>query len=392
MSTPRPQVINGNSRLDIDTDLKRHFELTLGRDRVGESRFYMFQALALTVRDQMVERWRETRERYRVEHPRRINYLSLEFLMGRNLNNSLLNLDLEDDVRQALTAYACELEELELEEPDAGLGNGGLGRLAACFLDSCASLEIPITGYGIRYQYGMFHQQIRNGYQIECPDTWLRNGNPWEIECPENTRRIKFYGRSEHFNDDFGRLRVRWIDSHDVLAVPYDTPVPGYRNHTVNTLRLWKAEATDEFDLDEFNAGGYTDAVAAKNRAEQITMVLYPNDTSEQGKELRLKQQYFLASASLQDILHRWVYRNGGDFNEFFRQKRLTAQRYTSDDCDRRIDAIVDGRLRSRLGFRLGDHDRHHGLHQSHVAAGSAGGVVGAPAGGITAAADGDYP
>ncbi len=317
MSSVEPQFDHGNSQLDVDTDLRRHFELTLGRDRVGESRHYMFQALALTVRDQMVARWRETRERYRLEKPRRINYISLEFLMGRNLNNALLNLDIEDDVRKALQAYACELEEVELEEPDAGLGNGGLGRLAACFLDSCASLEIPITGYGIRYQYGMFHQQIRDGYQIECPDTWLRNGNPWEIESPENTMRIKFYGRCDHFNDEQGRHRVRWVDSHDVLAVPYDTPIPGYRNETVNTLRLWKAEATDEFDLDEFNAGGYTDAVAAKNTAEQITMVLYPNDTSEQGKELRLKQQYFLASASLQDVLQRWTHRNGGDFAEF---------------------------------------------------------------------------
>ena len=317
MSSIEPEFEVGYTQLDVATDLRRHFELTLGRDRVGESRHYMFQALALTVRDQMVARWRGTRERYRVEKPRRVSYLSLEYLMGRSLNNALLNLDIENDVLEALEAYACELEQLEIEEPDAGLGNGGLGRLAACFLDSCASLEIPITGYGIRYQYGMFHQQIKNGHQVECPDTWLRNGNPWEIESPESTMRIRFYGRSEHTNDDHGRLRVSWVDTHDVLAVPYDTPVPGYRNETVNTLRLWKAEATDEFDLDEFNAGGYTDAVAAKNQAEQITMVLYPNDTSEQGKELRLKQQYFLASASLQDILQRWSYRNGAKFDEF---------------------------------------------------------------------------
>ncbi len=317
MST-EPVTKNGNNnRVQVDTDLKRHFELTLGRDQGGESHHYMFRALALTLRDQMVEHWRETRERYRVQKPRRISYLSLEYLMGRSLNNALLNLDLEDDVRRALGQYACTLEELEAEEPDAGLGNGGLGRLAACFLDSCATLEIPVTGYGIRYQYGMFHQQIRDGHQIECPDTWLRHGNPWEIESPENTWRVKFYGRCEHDRGDDGQLRSRWIDSHDVLAVPYDMPVPGYHNETVNTLRLWKAEATDEFDLDEFNAGSYTDAVAAKNQAEQITMVLYPNDASESGKELRLKQQYFLASASLQDVLHRWVDRNGADFTEF---------------------------------------------------------------------------
>ena len=311
------EALNNGNRVRMDVDLQRHFELTLGRDRPGESRHYLYRALVLTLRDQMVEHWRGTRERYRRQRPKRIAYLSLEFLMGRSLNNALLNLAVEDEVRDALIPFACNLEELETEEPDAGLGNGGLGRLAACFLDSCASLEIPVTGYGIRYQYGMFHQKIENGFQVEQPDTWLRNGNPWEIESPENTCRIQFFGRSEHYNDAQGRLCARWVDTHDVLAVPYDTPIPGYRNQTVNTLRLWKAEATDEFDLEEFNAGSYTDAVAAKNQAEQITMVLYPNDSSEAGKELRLRQQYFLASASLQDVLQRWVNRNGREFGEF---------------------------------------------------------------------------
>ncbi len=320
MNRQRQKTTDNGTRVNIDTDLQRHYELTLGKDEPGQSHHYMYRALALTLRDRMVEHWRATRERYRVEKPRRVSYLSLEFLMGRSLNNALLNLDLEDDVRRALEQHACSLEELETVEPDAGLGNGGLGRLAACFLDSCATLEIPVTGYGIRYQYGMFHQQIRDGYQIECPDTWLRHGNPWEIESPENTWRVGFYGRTEHGRGDDGQLQVRCVDTHDVLAVPYDTPVPGYQNDTVNTLRLWKAEATDEFDLDEFNAGSYTDAVAAKNQAEQITMVLYPNDASEIGKELRLKQQYFLASASLQDILHRWVDRNGADFTDFAAQ------------------------------------------------------------------------
>ncbi|MGD8841708.1 MAG: glycogen/starch/alpha-glucan phosphorylase [Gammaproteobacteria bacterium] len=317
MSSNQSPSVKSNNRVRVDVDLQRHLELTLGKERSLESHYYMYRALALTLRDQMVEHWRDTRERYRLQKPRRVSYLSLEFLMGRSLNNALLNLGLDDEVHAALERYACELEELEREEPDAGLGNGGLGRLAACFLDSCASLEIPVTGYGLRYHYGMFHQQINHGYQIECPDTWLRNGNPWEIESPENTKRIRFYGRSEHSTGDGGRLVVRWVDTQDVLAVPYDTPVPGYHNDTVNTLRLWTAEATDEFNLEEFNAGGYSDAVAAKNGAEHITMVLYPNDQSEAGKELRLKQQYFLASASLQDVLHRWVDRNGEDFTEF---------------------------------------------------------------------------
>lgn len=298
-------------------DLERHFALTLGHDRLGESHYYLFNALALTVRDRLVERWRNTRQICVESRCRRIHYLSLEFLMGRALTNAILNLDIDEAVRLALKKYGCSLEELAQEEHDAGLGNGGLGRLAACFLDSCATLQLPVIGYGIRYEYGMFHQKIVDGNQVESPDHWLRNGHPWEIERPENIQRIRFFGRTEYFPDRNGRIHARWVDTHDVLAVPYDVPVPGYRNNTVNTLRLWKAEATDEFDLDEFNAGSYTDAVAAKNMAEQITMVLYPNDASENGKELRLRQQYFLASASLQDVLQQWVALEGDDFSEF---------------------------------------------------------------------------
>jgi len=309
---------NQTSLLDpISESLQRHYTITLGRDDTGCSHHYLYRALVLTVRDRLVPDWRTTRERQQQEEMKTINYLSLEFLMGRSLNNALLNLDIEEPVHSAVAEFACAMEEVEDEEVDAGLGNGGLGRLAACFLDSCASLDLPVTGYGIRYQYGMFHQKIENGYQVESPDLWLRNGNPWEIECPEHTRNIHFFGYTDYYRDGHGVLRARWADTHEVLAVPYDVPIPGYRNNTVNTLRLWKAEATDEFDLGEFNAGDYTDAVEAKNQAEQITMVLYPNDASEQGKELRLRQQYFLASASLQDVLHRWVERRGNDFSDF---------------------------------------------------------------------------
>ncbi|TXS96581.1 glycogen/starch/alpha-glucan phosphorylase [Parahaliea maris] len=301
----------------MSEDLQRHYSLTLGRDDPGCAHFYLYQALVLTVRDRLVAQWRATRERYAGEDVKCINYLSLEFLMGRSLNNALLNLDLESAARSTLYEWACELEAVEQEELDAGLGNGGLGRLAACFLDSCASMSLPVVGYGLRYEYGMFHQRIENGYQVESPDRWLRHGNPWEFECPENTRIIRFGGRTEFYNDSTGAQRVRWCDTHEVLAVPYDLPIPGYRNGTVNTLRLWSAAATDEFDLEEFNAGDYTDAVAAKNEAEKITMVLYPNDASEQGKELRLRQQYFLASASLQDVLERWQSKYGDDFSRF---------------------------------------------------------------------------
>jgi starch phosphorylase len=308
--------------LDMDVtglanDLERYFNLTLGRDDTPDSHLYLFKALSITVRDRLVERWRATRDKHIAEQPKRINYLSMEFLMGRALSNAVINLDLEQPVREALHRYGCSLEEVAAEELDAGLGNGGLGRLAACFLDSCASLELPVTGYGIRYEYGMFHQTIKDGHQVEQPDHWLRDGNPWEIECPENTCRIKFFGHTEYYTDQQGKTCARWANTQDVLAVPYDVPVPGYQNNTVNTLRLWKSEATDEFNLEDFNAGSYIDAVAGKNLAEQITMVLYPNDSSENGKELRLRQQYFLASASLQDVLTRWIKHNGNDFTNF---------------------------------------------------------------------------
>ena len=195
--------------------------------------------------------------------------------MGRTLSNAILNLDVSEQVSQAFIELGINLDDIRESEPDAGLGNGGLGRLAACFLDSCATLELPVRGYGLRYEYGMFRQHIANGFQIEDPDHWLRDGNPWELERPEYTQRIKFCGHTEHINGS-----VRWVDTQDVLAVPYDLPVPGYRNGTVNTLRLWKSAATDEFNLEEFNAGSYTESVEAKNNAEHITMVLYPNDAS----------------------------------------------------------------------------------------------------------------
>ena len=207
-------------------------------------------------------------------------------------------------MRDALKGYCCDLEEVVQAEHDGGLGNGGLGRLSACFLDSCASLDLPVIGYGIRYEYGMFNQQIKNGAQIEHPDNWLRNGNPWEIAAPEKAIRVKFFGQVDVIKKRSGQQYRQWNNTQDVLAVPYDMPIPGYQNGIVNTLRLWKSEATDEFDLDEFNAGSYTESVAKKNLAEQITMVLYPNDTSENGKELRLRQQPFLSSASLQDTVN----------------------------------------------------------------------------------------
>ena len=301
----------------LAADIRRYFGSFFGRDKFCRSSYYPYQAVTLTLRDRLVERMRTTRQAGEVAGVKRAYYLSLEFLMGRTLGNALLNLGLDDAAGTALSRLGLALEDLQDNEQDAGLGNGGLGRLAACFLDSCATLQLPVMGYGIRYEYGMFRQRIENGYQVEDPDHWLRDGNPWELERPEHVRRIQFNGRTEFFKDLQGRMRARWVDSNDVLAVPYDTPIPGYRNQTVNVLRLWRAAATDEFNLGEFNAGSYPESVAAKNAAENITMVLYPNDASENGKELRLRQQYFLASASLQDVLERWELHHGIDFSQF---------------------------------------------------------------------------
>jgi starch phosphorylase len=307
----------GMDARSIGDDFRRYFTYTLGRDRHSRTIHYPYEALVLLLRDRLMERWKNTRYAYDGSGCKRAHYMSLEFLMGRALGNAMLNLGVTGEATRALCDLGLEMEEIAEAEHDAGLGNGGLGRLAACFLDSCATLSLPVVGYGIRYEYGMFRQKIENGRQLEEPDHWLRDGNPWELERPEFSQRVKFGGRTEFYRDEHDHLRARWVDTHDVLAVPYDLPIPGYRNDTVNTLRLWKAAATDEFDLEEFNAGSYTESVAAKNAAEHITMVLYPNDASENGKELRLRQQYFLASASLQDVLRRWRRDNGMNFSTF---------------------------------------------------------------------------
>lgn len=297
--------------------ITHYFGRMLGRRTVRTTSPFLYQAVVYATRDRLMERWGKTRMAIERDHNRRVSYLSLEFLMGRLLRNALLNLDIEEETVEALQRIGLDLEDIYDREHDAGLGNGGLGRLAACFLDSCATLSLPVVGYGIRYQYGMFRQRIENGHQVEEPDPWLREGFPWEVERFEFAQTIKFGGRTQSRKDKHGRTHYEWVDTHDVLAIPYDVPVPGYRNGVVNTLRLWSAAATDEFDLEEFNAGSYLDAVASKNLAENITMVLYPNTATESGHELRLRQQYFLASASLQDALRFHTYHNGNDVGRF---------------------------------------------------------------------------
>jgi len=303
----------------LANDFERYLTRHLGR-YVGCVPFYLYEALSLTIRDRIITDWRNTWKKYEKKGVRKACYMSLEFLIGRALGNHILNLDIKNSARQAMHEFSLELEEIMTEEQDAGLGNGGLGRLAACFMDSCATLSLPVIGYGIRYEYGMFRQKIKNGYQIEEPDHWLRDGNPWELERPEFTQLIKFGGWVDTVTEAGGVTRYVCRDTSDVLAIPYDVPVSGYKNNTVNTLRLWSASATNAFNLKDFNAGSYSEAVESQNEAEHISMVLYPNDSSENGKELRLKQQYFLASASIQDVMRMWLIDEGDGFSQFAAQ------------------------------------------------------------------------
>ncbi|XP_019941808.1 glycogen phosphorylase, muscle form [Paralichthys olivaceus] len=286
---------------ELKQSFNRHLHFTLVKDRnVATRRDYYF-ALANTVREHLIGRWIRTQQHYYEKDPKRVYYISLEFYMGRTLQNTMVNLALENACDEATYQLGLDMEELEDMEEDAGLGNGGLGRLAACFLDSMASLGLAAYGYGIRYEFGIFNQKIVNGWQVEEADDWLRYGNPWEKARPEYMRPVRFYGRTEHHHDG-----VKWVDAQVVLALPYDTPIPGYRNNVVNTMRLWSAKAPCDFNLKDFNVGGYIQAVLDRNLAENISRVLYPNDNFFEGKELRLKQEYFVVSATLQDIIRRF--------------------------------------------------------------------------------------
>jgi glycogen phosphorylase len=266
-----------------------------------------FFALAYTVRDRLFHRWIRTEEAYQAADAKRVYYLSAEFLIGRSLTNNLINLGLHERAREALAGLGIDLGDLLEHEVDPGLGNGGLGRLAACFLDSMATLGLPGYGYGLRYEFGIFNQVIRKGAQVERPDEWLRTGNPWEIARPELSLEIRMGGRTEHVADGKGGFRAHWVDTRSVIGVAYDTPVAGMGNDTVNTMRLWRARASEEFDLQVFNSGDYVRAVEEKNLSENISKVLYPVDDTWQGKELRFKQQYFFCACSLQDIVRKYL-------------------------------------------------------------------------------------
>ncbi len=276
------------------------------KDQFSATDLDHYMSAAFTLRDRLMKQWLRTQQEYYKQKAKRIYYLSMEFLMGRTLGNALINLDLYEEFKDSLAEIGLELEDLRDQEPDAALGNGGLGRLAACFLDSMATLRLPAYGYGLRYEFGMFHQLIQNGFQVESPDNWLRYGNPWEIERPEVIYPVTFFGHINQYRDFQGRLVTRWQETDMIMAMAYDTPIPGYDNLTVNTLRLWSSKAARELDLEEFNQGDYLRAVHKKSVSENISKVLYPNDHTSQGRELRLMQEYLFVSATLQDIVRRF--------------------------------------------------------------------------------------
>jgi len=295
----------------IKDSLSEKLTYAVGKDLITATERDWFFTAAYMVRDHLIDRWMETMRGYYDNDAKRIYYFSMEFLMGRSLMNSLYNLELDQATRKALEELGVFLEKLRDAEFDAALGNGGLGRLAACFLDSMATLDLPGYGYGIRYEYGMFQQQIEDGRQIEHPDNWLRYGNPWEFARPEVLYQVKFHGHVTQYLDEEGNERYQWMDTDDVMAMAHDTPIPGYATSTVNNMRLWTAKSSRDFDLGYFNQGDYIKAVEDKDRSENLSKVLYPNDSTRMGHELRLKQQHFFTCASLQDILYR--YQKGHD-------------------------------------------------------------------------------
>jgi starch phosphorylase len=293
-----------------------HVRYSRGKNPETATAHDRFMALSLAVRDRLAHRWVKTARTYYEKDAKRAYYLSAEYLLGRALGNNLINLGMYEHAAQAMREVGVDLTTLIEMEPDAGLGNGGLGRLAACFLDSLATLGYPGTGYGIRYEFGIFTQDIVEGYQVERADEWLKFGNPWEIVRPEKAVPVRFFGRVEHHHGPDGQRAARWVGGKTVIGVPYDTPIAGYGNDTVNTLRLWQARASEEFDLRLFNAGDYERSVVEKNDSEVISKVLYPNDAFQAGKELRLKQQYFFVACSIADIVRRYL-KTHKDFKDF---------------------------------------------------------------------------
>ena len=300
----------------LKEDIFRHIQFTLGNDPSRPDRFSCYMGLAYAVRDRLIARWIKTQRSLDDTLSKRVYFLSMEFLPGRFLKNYLTSIEMEDEARTTVTDMGFDLDELEEEEWDPGLGNGGLGRLASCYMDSMACMRLPGYGYGIRYNYGIFHQILENGYQREECDNWLRRGDPWEIQHRDQLIPIRFYGRSESFTNGDGQLRRRWVDGEVVLAMACDILIPSFGGDFVTNMRLWAAQSTSELDLEHFGHGDYTGAVEAKVLSENITKVLYPSDEVDSGKELRLKQQYFLVAATLHDIIRQYKSQNQS-FDDF---------------------------------------------------------------------------
>jgi len=292
----------GTTADEIATSFRNHMTHSVGRPLESSSLIDQYHALSFTVRDRLMDQWLDTIETYKESDVRVLGYLSAEYLLGPHLENDLLNLDLTQQTEQALKSLGLDLTTIAADEPEPGLGNGGLGRLAACFLDSLSTLDVPVIGYGLRYEFGIFRQEIEDGWQVEKSDKWLQFGNPWEIPASSSVE-VAFYGQTETYADDKGATRHRWVPSYKVKGIPFDTPIPGYKTRTVNRLRLWKSEAVDEFDLSAFDSGDYAGAVRAKMESENISKVLYPPDEKVEGKRLRLTQQFFFTSCSLQDMV-----------------------------------------------------------------------------------------
>ena len=293
----------GSSVEIVKRDILDNLFYVVGRDREHASQMDYYRAVAFTARDRILARFLSSLHTYMEDHVRVVSYLSAEFLIGPQLAKNLLNLGLDAPFRQATRELGLDMGALLEQEVEPGLGNGGLGRLAACYLESMATMGIPSIGYGIRYEYGIFEQKIRDGWQVEYTDHWLRYGNPWELRRARFAVEVGFHGRTEHWTDSEGKYRVRWIPQTKVKGVPYNTPIVGYRSGAAYILRLWRSEATESFYFERFNSGDYEGAVADKVFAENITKVLYPNDEDFRGKELRLQQQYFFTSCSLQDMV-----------------------------------------------------------------------------------------
>ena len=295
-----------SSTQSIKESILYHLKFSLAHDTESATKRDWWLATAKAMQERIIERMIATAAVHHHEDVRRIYYLSLEFLMGRLFSNSLYSIGLFDEASEALKELGLDLDELRGEEYDMGLGNGGLGRLAACFLDSFATLDYPAIGYGIHYEFGLFRQEFSNGHQIELPDDWMRFGTPWEIVRPEYTQAVELYGHVENVFDDKGGYAPRWVNTRKIIGVPYDIPIPGYDTHTVNFLRLWESRPSEKINLEAFNRGGYSEALAEKTSSETVSKVLYPNDKTEAGKELRLVQQYFFVSCSLRDIIRRF--------------------------------------------------------------------------------------